>query len=65
MKVTKPARTSPRDTAAGSTSAPAGGKISNNDTAKDDKGTLPIVQRGPKVLQSRQARQRSLQFSRG
>jgi hypothetical protein len=63
MKVTKAARTSPRDAAVGSTNAPAGGKI--NHTAKDETRASPATQRGPKVLQSHQARQRSLQFSRG
>jgi hypothetical protein len=63
MKVTKVARTSPRDAGVGSPNAPASGKI--NDTAKDKKRTLPAGQRGPKVLQSHQARQRCLEFSRG
>lgn len=63
MKVTKVARTSPRDAAAGSTKAPASVKI--NDTATDETRTLPATQRGPKVLQCTRARQRCLEFSRG
>jgi hypothetical protein len=64
MKVTKVARTSPRDAAKGSTNAPASVKIKH--TAKDETGTVPATtQRGPKVLQSHQARQRCLEFSRG
>ena len=62
MKVTKVARTAARDTAAATTNAPGSVKIDT--TAKDDKRALPSTQRGPKVLQSHQARQRSL-FSRG
>jgi hypothetical protein len=63
MKVTKVARKAAGDTAVGTTNA--AGNVKMGEAAKGNKPALPVAQRGPKVLQSHQARQRCLQFSRG